>query len=57
MVCCLGRISEFLTKTDEYMDNMADSILDAITGGEHSKNLKQTETAEVILTLSFKVRG
>ncbi|XP_061078126.1 bromodomain-containing protein 7 isoform X2 [Conger conger] len=40
------RISEFLKKTDEYMDTLADNILDAVTSGEHSKSLKETETAE-----------
>ncbi|XP_062311928.1 LOW QUALITY PROTEIN: bromodomain-containing protein 7-like [Osmerus eperlanus] len=47
------RISEFLKKTDEYMDTLADNILDAVTSGEHSKSLKETETAEVNLTLFF----
>ncbi|KAJ8343286.1 hypothetical protein SKAU_G00306150 [Synaphobranchus kaupii] len=40
------RMSEFLTKTDEYMGALADNVLDALTGGEHSKKLKETEMAE-----------
>nr|XP_046270439.1 bromodomain-containing protein 7 [Scatophagus argus] len=36
-------LSEFLAKSDEYMYKMADSLLDAVTNGEHSKSLNETE--------------
>ncbi|XP_072318110.1 bromodomain-containing protein 7 [Eucyclogobius newberryi] len=36
-------LSEFLAKSDEYMYKMADNILDAMTKGEHSKVLKETQ--------------
>ncbi|KAJ8249015.1 hypothetical protein GJAV_G00230270 [Gymnothorax javanicus] len=41
-----GSVSEFLTRTDEYMDSLADNILDVLTSGEHSKTLKEVDTAE-----------
>ncbi|XP_035251391.1 bromodomain-containing protein 7 isoform X2 [Anguilla anguilla] len=37
-------LPEFLTKTDEYMDTLADNMLDTLTGGEHSRSLKEMET-------------
>uniref|UniRef100_A0A3Q3X0X0 Bromo domain-containing protein n=1 Tax=Mola mola TaxID=94237 RepID=A0A3Q3X0X0_MOLML len=36
-------LSEFLAKSDEYVYKLADSLLDAMTNGEHSKSLKETE--------------
>ncbi|KAJ8407840.1 hypothetical protein AAFF_G00268840 [Aldrovandia affinis] len=39
-------ISEILTRTDEHMAKLADNILDALTNGQHSKTLKEMETAE-----------
>ncbi|XP_037553508.1 bromodomain-containing protein 7 [Nematolebias whitei] len=36
-------LSEFLAKPDEYMYKLADNLLDALTNGEHSKALKETE--------------
>ncbi|KAM6942705.1 bromodomain-containing protein 7 [Xenentodon cancila] len=36
-------LSEFLTKPDEYMFKLADNLLDAMTNGEHSRTLKDTE--------------
>ncbi|CAJ1049126.1 bromodomain-containing protein 7 [Xyrichtys novacula] len=36
-------LSEFLAKSDEYVYKLADNILDALTNGEHSKTLKETE--------------
>ncbi|XP_041641366.1 bromodomain-containing protein 7 [Cheilinus undulatus] len=36
-------LSEFLAKSDEYIFKLADNILDAMTNGEHSKTLKETE--------------
>ncbi|KAM9825641.1 bromodomain-containing protein 7 isoform X2 [Syngnathus typhle] len=37
-------LSEFLSKSDEYVYKMADNLLDALTNGEHSKTLKETES-------------
>ncbi|XP_077419036.1 bromodomain-containing protein 7 isoform X3 [Vanacampus margaritifer] len=39
-------LSEFLSKSDEYVYKMADNLLDAMTNGEHSKKLKETEPVE-----------
>ncbi|MED6250579.1 hypothetical protein ATANTOWER_031358 [Ataeniobius toweri] len=39
-------LSEFLHKSDEYVYKMGDSLLDAMTNGEHSRCLKETEPAE-----------
>ncbi|XP_036391207.1 bromodomain-containing protein 7 [Megalops cyprinoides] len=39
-------ISEFLSKADENIDKMADNILDALSNGEHSRALKEMQTAE-----------
>ncbi|XP_044027100.1 bromodomain-containing protein 7 [Siniperca chuatsi] len=36
-------LSEFLAKSDEYVYKLADNLLDAMTNGEHSKTLKETE--------------
>uniref|UniRef100_A0A3Q3JJ96 Bromo domain-containing protein n=1 Tax=Monopterus albus TaxID=43700 RepID=A0A3Q3JJ96_MONAL len=36
-------LSEFLAKSDEYMYKLADNLLDAVTNGEHSKTLMETE--------------
>ncbi|KAM9409409.1 bromodomain-containing protein 7 [Pholidichthys leucotaenia] len=36
-------LSEFLSKSDEYVYKLADNLLDAMTNGEHSKRLKETE--------------
>ncbi|XP_029934505.1 bromodomain-containing protein 7 isoform X2 [Myripristis murdjan] len=36
-------ITEFLAKSEEYMYKLADNLLDAVTNGEHSKTLKDTE--------------
>ncbi|XP_073320264.1 bromodomain-containing protein 7 isoform X2 [Pagrus major] len=36
-------LSEFLANSDEYVYKLADNLLDAITNGEHSKTLKETE--------------
>ncbi|XP_026149100.1 bromodomain-containing protein 7 [Mastacembelus armatus] len=37
-------LTEFLAKSDEYVYKLADNLLDAMTNGEHSKTLKETET-------------
>ncbi|XP_061670676.1 bromodomain-containing protein 7 isoform X13 [Syngnathoides biaculeatus] len=39
-------LSEFLSKSDEYTYKMADNLLDALTNGEHSKKLKETEPSD-----------
>ncbi|XP_065145621.1 bromodomain-containing protein 7 [Paramisgurnus dabryanus] len=36
-------ISDCLVKTEEHMSRLADNILDALTNGEHSRQLKETE--------------
>ncbi|XP_012735654.2 bromodomain-containing protein 7 isoform X1 [Fundulus heteroclitus] len=36
-------LSEFLAKSDEYVYRMGDSLLDAMTNGEHSRCLKEAE--------------
>uniref|UniRef100_A0A667ZYH5 Bromodomain containing 7 n=1 Tax=Myripristis murdjan TaxID=586833 RepID=A0A667ZYH5_9TELE len=41
-------ITEFLAKSEEYMYKLADNLLDAVTNGEHSKTLKDTEPTEDI---------
>uniref|UniRef100_A0A669D4G8 Bromodomain containing 7 n=1 Tax=Oreochromis niloticus TaxID=8128 RepID=A0A669D4G8_ORENI len=37
-------LSEFLAKSEEYVYKLADNFLDAVTNGEHSRILKDTET-------------
>ncbi|XP_051559304.1 bromodomain-containing protein 7-like [Myxocyprinus asiaticus] len=37
-------IADCLAKCEEHMSRLADNILDALTSGEHSKQLKETET-------------
>ncbi|XP_017284147.1 bromodomain-containing protein 7 isoform X3 [Kryptolebias marmoratus] len=39
-------LSEFLAKSDEYVYKLADNLLDAMTNGEHSKALKESESPE-----------
>ncbi|KAA8596110.1 hypothetical protein FQN60_011401 [Etheostoma spectabile] len=39
-------LAEFLAKSDEYVYKLADNVLDALTNGEHSKTLKETEPTE-----------
>ncbi|XP_072527717.1 bromodomain-containing protein 7 [Salminus brasiliensis] len=36
-------IADFLAKSEEHMNRLADNLLDALTNGEHSKQLKETE--------------
>lgn len=43
MVCVMDSLPEFLAKSDEYVYKLADNLLDALTNGEHSKTLKETE--------------
>ncbi|KAK7170358.1 hypothetical protein R3I94_000549 [Phoxinus phoxinus] len=37
-------VADFLAKSEEHMSRLADNILDALTSGEHSKQLKETAT-------------
>ncbi|XP_026070953.1 bromodomain-containing protein 7-like isoform X2 [Carassius auratus] len=37
-------IADYLAKSKEYMSRLADNVLDALTSGEHSRQLKETET-------------
>ncbi|KAI4901806.1 hypothetical protein NFI96_017637 [Prochilodus magdalenae] len=37
-------IADFLAKSEEHMSRLADNVLDALTNGEHSKQLKENET-------------
>uniref|UniRef100_A0A1A7WQE0 Bromodomain containing 7 n=2 Tax=Iconisemion striatum TaxID=60296 RepID=A0A1A7WQE0_9TELE len=36
-------LSEFLSKSDEYIFKQADNLLDALTNGEHSRTLKEAQ--------------
>lgn len=45
----VSSLSEFLSKSDEYVYKMADNLLDAMTNGEHSKKLKETEPVSLCL--------
>lgn len=38
-----GSLSEFLARSDEYVYKLADNLLDAMTNGEHTRSLKETE--------------
>ncbi|XP_003969597.2 bromodomain-containing protein 7 isoform X1 [Takifugu rubripes] len=40
-------LPEFLAKSDEYVYKLADNLLDALTNGEHSKTLQETEPQQV----------
>ncbi|XP_043101385.1 bromodomain-containing protein 7 [Puntigrus tetrazona] len=37
-------IADYLAKSEEHMSRLADNVLDALTSGEHSRQLKETET-------------
>ncbi|XP_069546499.1 bromodomain-containing protein 7 isoform X1 [Brachyistius frenatus] len=37
-------LSDFIAKSDGYVYKLADNLLDAMTNGEHSRSLKDTET-------------
>lgn len=41
---CVFSIADYLAKSEEHMSRLADNVLDALTSGEHSKQLKETET-------------
>ncbi|XP_073693134.1 bromodomain-containing protein 7 [Garra rufa] len=40
-------IADYLAKSEEHMSRLADNVLDALTSGEHSKQLKETETVNL----------
>uniref|UniRef100_A0A8C1JDQ7 Bromodomain-containing protein 7-like n=1 Tax=Cyprinus carpio TaxID=7962 RepID=A0A8C1JDQ7_CYPCA len=40
-------IADYLAKSKEHMSRLADDVLDALTSGEHSRQLKETETVVV----------
>ncbi|KAG1955601.1 bromodomain-containing protein [Pimephales promelas] len=42
-------IADFLAKSEEHMSRLADNILDALTSGEHSKQLKETATDNLLI--------
>ena len=46
-----GSLSDFLAKSDGYVYKLADNLLDAITNGEHSRTLKDTEQVSSDLCL------
>ncbi|XP_030621748.1 bromodomain-containing protein 7 isoform X2 [Chanos chanos] len=37
-------IADFLSKSEEHMNRLADNVLDSLTNGEHSRSLKETES-------------
>ncbi|XP_057194714.1 bromodomain-containing protein 7 isoform X2 [Triplophysa rosa] len=37
-------IADYLVKSEEHMSRLADNMLDALTGGQHSRQLKETES-------------
>ncbi|XP_070815987.1 bromodomain-containing protein 7 [Chaetodon trifascialis] len=47
-------LSESLAKSDEYVYKLADNLLDALTNGEHSKTLKETQVVEATNTAEDK---
>uniref|UniRef100_A0A8C8A246 Bromodomain containing 7 n=1 Tax=Oryzias sinensis TaxID=183150 RepID=A0A8C8A246_9TELE len=44
-------LSEFLARSNEYVYKVADNLLDAMTNGEHSRTLKETEAADANISL------
>ncbi len=50
---CLCSIADYLAKSDEHMSRLADNVLDALTSGEHSRQLKETETVRNLTTHLF----
>uniref|UniRef100_A0A8C2E148 Bromodomain-containing protein 7-like n=1 Tax=Cyprinus carpio TaxID=7962 RepID=A0A8C2E148_CYPCA len=40
-------IADYLAKSKEHMSRLADDVLDALTSGEHSRQLKETETGNL----------
>lgn len=43
MICVIDSLPEFLARSEEYVYKLADNLLDALTNGEHSKTLRETE--------------
>lgn len=52
MCVCMCSVADFLAKSEEHMSRLADNILDALTSGEHSKQLKETATVRNLTTRS-----
>lgn len=50
-------LSEFLAKSDEYVYKLADNLLDAVTNGEHSKSLKESEPVSPYCDVSTDPRS
>uniref|UniRef100_A0A8C1Z5F6 Bromodomain containing 7 n=1 Tax=Cyprinus carpio TaxID=7962 RepID=A0A8C1Z5F6_CYPCA len=46
-------IADYLAKSEEHMSRLADNVLDALTSGEHSRQLKETETVRNLTTYLF----
>uniref|UniRef100_A0A673H5Z4 Bromo domain-containing protein n=1 Tax=Sinocyclocheilus rhinocerous TaxID=307959 RepID=A0A673H5Z4_9TELE len=46
-------IADYLAKSEEHMSRLADNVLDALTSGEHSRQLKETETVRNLTTHLF----
>uniref|UniRef100_A0A672QSS2 Bromodomain-containing protein 7-like n=1 Tax=Sinocyclocheilus grahami TaxID=75366 RepID=A0A672QSS2_SINGR len=44
-------IADYLAKSKEHMSRLADNVLDALTSGEHSRQLKETETVRNLIHL------
>uniref|UniRef100_A0A671LSB7 Bromodomain-containing protein 7-like n=1 Tax=Sinocyclocheilus anshuiensis TaxID=1608454 RepID=A0A671LSB7_9TELE len=44
-------IADYLAKSEEHMSRLADNVLDALTSGEHSRQLKETETVRNLIHL------
>ncbi|KTG31139.1 hypothetical protein cypCar_00023195, partial [Cyprinus carpio] len=42
-------IADYLAKSKEHMSRLADDVLDALTSGEHSRQLKETETGNLTM--------
>lgn len=43
-------IADYLAKSEDHMSRLADNVLDALTSGEHSRQLKETETVRNLTT-------
>ncbi|KAF4111034.1 bromodomain-containing protein 7 [Onychostoma macrolepis] len=48
-------ITDYLAKSEEHMSRLADNVLDALTSGEHSRQLKETETDNLPMEPAEKV--
>uniref|UniRef100_A0A671RB76 Bromo domain-containing protein n=1 Tax=Sinocyclocheilus anshuiensis TaxID=1608454 RepID=A0A671RB76_9TELE len=50
-------IADYLAKSEEHMSRLADNVLDALTSGEHSRQLKETETVRNLTTHLFILKS